>query len=67
MIAANPEPDVKEYEQDISNVQSIEEAETDSLAGRESETYSNRIHACFTSWTTTPFIQISQSFGSVSR
>jgi hypothetical protein len=46
MVAPNPEPDVKEHEQDISNVQSIEEPEADSLAGRESETYSNRIHTC---------------------
>jgi hypothetical protein len=46
MVAANPEPDVKEHEQDISNVQSIEEPEADSLAGRESETYGNRIHTC---------------------
>jgi hypothetical protein len=39
IVAANPEPDVKEHEQDISNIQSIEEPEADSLAGRESETY----------------------------
>jgi hypothetical protein len=44
MVAANPEPDVKEHEQDIPNVQSIEEPEADNLAGRESETYSNRIY-----------------------
>ena len=46
MVAANPEPDVKKHGQDISNVQSIEEPEADSLAGREDETYSNRIHCC---------------------
>jgi hypothetical protein len=46
MVAANLEPDVKEHEQDIPNVQSIEEPEADSLTGRESETYSNRTHTC---------------------
>jgi hypothetical protein len=46
MVIANPEPDVKEHEQDISYVQSIEEPEADSLAGRESDTYGNRTHTC---------------------
>ena len=39
-------PFQKEHEQDIPNVQSIEEPEADSLAGRDSETYGNRIHTC---------------------
>jgi hypothetical protein len=46
MVAANPEPDVKEHELDNFNVHSIEEPEADSLAGCESETYGNRIHCC---------------------
>lgn len=44
IVTANPELDIKEYKQDISNTYSIEEPEADSLASRESETYSNQIY-----------------------
>jgi hypothetical protein len=37
---------VKERDPDIANIYSVEEAETDSLAGMECETYGNRIHCC---------------------
>ena len=43
-VIANPESDMRGP--DISNVQSIEEPEDDSLACRESETYGNRVHTC---------------------
>ncbi|KAH9205216.1 hypothetical protein DL95DRAFT_528943 [Leptodontidium sp. 2 PMI_412] len=46
VVAMSAEPDVKEYELDNFNVHSIEEPETDSLAGCESEAYGNRVHCC---------------------
>jgi hypothetical protein len=38
--------DVRKYEPDTGNIHSVEEAEADSLAGRESEAYGNCIHCC---------------------
>lgn len=38
--------DVKETELDTGDIYSVEEPEADSLAGRESEGYGNRIHCC---------------------
>jgi len=38
--------DLKGYEPDTGDAHSVEEAEADSLAGRESETYGNRVHCC---------------------
>jgi hypothetical protein len=41
---ADVDADVKGYEPDTGDIHSIEEAEVDSLSGRESDAYSNRIH-----------------------
>jgi Fungal protein kinase len=38
--------DMRKYEPDTGNIHSVEEAEVDSLAGRESEAYGNCIHCC---------------------
>jgi Fungal protein kinase len=41
--------DVEEHEPDIGDAYSIKVAETDSLAGCDSETYGNRVHCCLVS------------------
>ncbi|KAH6667703.1 hypothetical protein B0J14DRAFT_601254 [Halenospora varia] len=54
--------DAEKREPDTTGHRSIQEAEPDSLAGCESETYGNRIHCClvgFPSGPATPRIQVS--------
>ncbi|CZR52492.1 uncharacterized protein PAC_02369 [Phialocephala subalpina] len=46
VITISAEPDIKEHGLNNFNVHSVEEPETDSLAGYESEAYGNRIYCC---------------------